>query len=268
MLGWRAAAAAGAPPFSRPGGPAMRSPHRPRRRLPVPRPALASAAIALALAACGGEGPLRFAVTFQDAQGIERGDEVEYKGLEVGEVTRVAIDEEGNVRVDVQLSPRHRGAVAMGSVIEVERAGVLGGRKLVITDGPGARIPMLPGAVLVGKEGEGTRAVDSLRQAGQSAVEGLSALGAGLAERVRGLRDSEEAGELADALTRFGEQAATMTREQAARFREEQIPAIRERAEELRRELEAKGLDEEAKKVWADFEQWLEEVRSGGSSPN
>lgn len=237
---------------------------RPRRIPPTPRTApVLGLAACLSLFACGGEGPLRFAVTFQDAQGLERGDDVEYKGLEVGEVTRVAIDEEGNVRVDVQVGARHRSSVAMNSILEVERAGVLGGRKLVIRDGEGARIPMLPGAVLVGRESAGTRAVESLRQAGQSAVEGLSALGAGLAERVRGLRDSEEAKGLADALTRFGEEASTMTREQAEKFREEQIPAIRERAEELRRELEAKGLDEDAKRVWEDFEKWLEEVRGG-----
>jgi ABC-type transporter Mla subunit MlaD len=239
--------------------------HRSPRHTALPRrftPWLA-VLVALVLFACGGDGPLRFAVTFQDAQGIERGDDVEYKGIEVGEVTRVAIDEEGNVRVEVEIRPRHRASVAMNSLFEVERAGVLGGRKLVIVDGEGARIPMLAGAVLVDKESEGTRAIDTIRQAGQDALHGVSALGASLAESVRGVRDSEKAKDLVDSLNRFGEEAATMTREQADRFRQERLPAIRERAEALRRELEGKGLDEEAKKIWQDFEQWLEEVRGG-----
>jgi hypothetical protein len=217
----------------------------------------------LALSACGGEGPLRFAILFQDAQGLSRGDHVEYKGLEIGEVTRIEIDPQGNVRVDLQIGVRHRGAIAMNSVFEVERSGMLGGRKLVVSDGVGARIPMLEGAELVGRESEGDRAVDSLRRAGQSAIEGVGALGEGLAERLRALRDSEEAKELADSLTRFGEETASMTREQAQRFREEHLPALRERAEKLRRELEEKGLEEDAKKVWDDFQRWLEEVQGG-----
>lgn len=218
----------------------------------------------LVVVGCGGEKPLRFAVLFQDAQGIERGDEIEYKGLEIGEVTKVAIDEEGNVRVDAFVGARHRGAVAMNSIFEVERAGVLGGRKLVVRDGEGARIPMLDGAELIGRESEGDRAIDSIRRAGKSAIEGVTALGEGLAERLRGLRDSEEAKELADSLARFGEETADMTREQAQRFREEQLPALRERAEELRRKLEEQGLEEDARRVWDDFQKWLEEVQGGG----
>jgi phospholipid/cholesterol/gamma-HCH transport system substrate-binding protein len=216
----------------------------------------------LGLLACRGEGPLRFAVLFQDAQGIERGDEVEYKGLEIGEVRRVDIDQEGNVRVEVEVRPRHRTAVAMSSVIDIERGGMLGGRKLVIRDGEGARIPMLEGAELMGRESGRDRAVDSLRRAGRDALESVGAVGESLAERFREIRDSEKGQELADSLTRLGEETATMTREQAERFREEQLPALRARAEELRRELEDKGLDDEAKEVWDDFEQWVESVRS------
>jgi len=247
--------------------PRIEPPPPPRRR-PTPRRWSSTVLVPLpllCLLACGGEGPLRFAVLFQDAQGIERGDDVEYKGLEIGEVTRVAVDEEGNVRIEVEVRPRHRGALSMGSLIDVERAGVLGGRKLVVRDGEGARIPMLEGAELIGRESEGDRAVDSLRRAGKSAIEGVSALGEGLTERLRALRESDEAKELADSLTRFGEEAATMTREQAERFREERLPALRERAEELRRELEEQGLEEDAKGMWEDFERWLEEVRNQGS---
>ena len=244
--------------------PDRRSTPRPRSRPVALWPGLcALLLLLLAPAGCGGEGPLRFAVLFQNAQGLERGDEVEYKGLEIGEVTGVAVDQQGNVRVEVEVRARHRAAVAMNSLVEVERAGVLGGRKLVVHDGPGARIPMIERAELIGRESEGDRAVDSLRRAGRSALEGLSALGEGLTERLRSLRDSEQAKELADALTRFGEETSQMSREQATRFREEQIPALRERAAELRRELEEKGLEEDAQRVWDDFQRWLEEVQGG-----
>ena len=79
-----------------------------------PRRASLSWALGLTIVAvlgCGGP-PLHLAVTYQDVQELEVGDEVVYKGLEIGTVTAVGVDEAGNVRVDFLVRRDYRSAVA------------------------------------------------------------------------------------------------------------------------------------------------------------
>lgn len=226
-----------------------------------PLPALLALSL-LAVAGCRTEQPLRFAVTFEHAQGIEAGDEVHYQGLEIGEVKEVDVDSAGAVRVTVEVEPKYRGAVARDSVVEVERAGVLGGRELVIRDGEdaGERIPLADGEVLVGREGELDDAVARLRSVGATAMERMRELGSDVQDRLTELGDSQQAQELAAAMERVREQMGDAGREGAQRLREEGLPAVRDRAEELRRALEAEGRGEEARDVLERVQRWLEET--------
>jgi ABC-type transporter Mla subunit MlaD len=208
------------------------------------------------LGACQREEPLRFAVLFEANEGLEAGDEVMYKDMEVGRVTEVGLDENGKVRVEVEVEPRYRGAVAMSSVISVARAGVLGGRRIEVSDGVGERAPVVPGSVLLGHDASSPTVLERLRSAGQDAMDRLGVVGADLERRLSEMQQSPEAAELREAMRRLGEQAA----DSSERLRAEGAEAVRQRAAELQRSLEAQGKGEEARDLAERIERWLGQV--------
>jgi ABC-type transporter Mla subunit MlaD len=212
-----------------------------------------------AVLACEREEPLRLSVLFEQNHDVESGADVMYKDMKVGRVDKVGLDENGKVRLELAVDPQYRGAVAANSLVAVERAGVMGGRRLVVTDGSGERLPLAPGAVLLGHEEDSPTVLDRLRTAGQGAMARLGELGVDLERGLDELKQSPEADELRAAMTRLGEQAA----EGSERLRAEGVEAVRQRAAELQRKLEAEGKTEEARDLAERVERWLEEA--GGS---
>ena len=91
----------------------------PGRRITPPRVLIAAAALCLTVACGGGDKPLVFSVTFQEARGLEAGDAVFFRGLEIGQVEDVGLDESGLVRATVEVDPEHRSAIAYTSIIEI-----------------------------------------------------------------------------------------------------------------------------------------------------
>ena len=161
----------------------MSVPHRPSfGSVSAPRPRfVATCALALVAAvACERAEPLRFTVLFEQNHDVEAGDAVVYKEMEVGRVTAVGLDANGKVSVEVQIEPRYQGAMATTSLVSVERAGVLGGRRLVVADGEGERLPLPPGSTLIGHEANTPGVFERLRAASQGAMAGLGAVGADL----------------------------------------------------------------------------------------
>lgn len=239
---------------------------RARQRRYGHRPAIASCVLVGGLLggllACEREEPLRFAVLYEENHDLESGDVVVYKDMEVGRVTEVGLDENGKVRVDVQVEARYRGALAANSILAVERAGVLGGRQLVVTDGPGDRLPLAENAVLIGHEDSSPGVFDRLRTAGQEAMARIGELGADLERRLDDLQQSPEADELRAAMSRLGEQAA----EGSERLRTEGVAAVRQRAAELQRKLEAEGKSAEARDLADRIERWLQQVEAPAAS--
>jgi ABC-type transporter Mla subunit MlaD len=209
--------------------------------------------------ACEREAPLQFTVLFEQNHEVEAGDAVVYKDIEVGRVREVGLDENGKVRVEVQVEPRYRGALATSSRVAVERAGMLGGRRLIVTDGEGERLPLPAGSILIGHEVASPTVLERLQTAGQDAMAGLGALSADLERRLDEMQQSPEAEELRAAMRRAGEQVAASSE----RLRTEGIEAVRQRSEELQRKLEAEGKSEEAKELAAQMERWL--AQAGGS---
>ena len=222
-------------------------------------PGVTLALCALALSstiACEREAPLQFTVLFEQNHEVEAGDAVVYKDMEVGRVREVGLDENGKVRVEVQVEPRYRGAVATSSLVSVERAGMLGGRRLLVTDGDGERLPLPEGSVLIGHEVASPTVLERLQSASEGAMARLGELGADLELRLDELQQSPEAEELRAAMARAGEQVAAGSE----RLRTEGLEAVRRRSEELQRKLEAEGKSEEAKELAAQVERWLAEA--------
>ncbi|REJ86104.1 MAG: MCE family protein [Acidobacteria bacterium] len=247
---------------------------------------LVPAAAAL-LSGCGnGDDALEFAVTFDDAGGIGDGDEVVYKGLDIGEVTGVGVDQQGNVRVDVRVRSDYRGAIATNSLIEIERAGLLGGRQLTVRDGEGERRPLEDRGVLAGTLGPVSSAVSSLRSMSTQALTALRETANDLEGRLRGEGEGEGEGEGAEgepSEPSVASQLAELTaafeslRQQAEtdgieaddpRLRAE-VEKVRERLDALRARLaeEGTGLRERLTPLLEDLERWLRNESNQGEGP-
>lgn len=234
--------------------------------------------------ACASEEPLRFAVTFDDAGGIERGDEVHYKGLEIGEVRSVGVDSGGKVRVEVEVEGKYSEALTTTSMVEIERAGLLGGRQLTVRDGDGPRQALRSGDVLEGTLGPLSGAVTSLRDMGAQALSSLQERADDLQERIRSARDAAidaETTEGADAqgdqeppaarqLAELGAALEALSREAAEAEQEAQDPAQREELQQrmaevqeqltiLREKLaaESEDLRQQVQPLLEDVEEWI-----------
>ena len=190
---------------------------------------------------------LVFTVTFESAAGLESGMPVFHRGLEIGEVTRVGLDSQGLVEIEVVVEAEYRSAVAENSVIRSETRGLRRRLRLTVEDGEGERITIENGAVIEGHP----RVLDDV----------LSRMEEGAVKAWQSLSDSarELQGELAE--------AAEQGREEFRRIRREQAPELRRQAEQVRRQLEEAGMTEEAEKYWAEFEAWLEGLESSDGNP-
>ena len=229
----------------------------------LPRLGLCGLVVVALLIGCGGgEQPLRFAVTFEAADGLEAGDEVHFRDLEIGTVTKVGLDENGLVRADVEVEPEHRSAVAYNSVIEIRRAGILGGRQLLVSEGEGPRAAVRDGAVLTGSQGMTSEALEAIKGASRTALESLQQLGTDLQQRFSELSDSPEAAEMQEALTSYRERLEELGSEGAEKMREE-AKKLREKADEMGRALEEKGLEERARELREEVEAILEKGSGG-----
>lgn len=215
----------------------------------------------VAAVACWGPEPFRFHVTFEEVDDLEPGAPVLHRGLVVGEVTDVGLDEHGLVLVTVELEDEYRTAVASNSVIRVEATGLRRRRQLVIEEGPGPRQPLEPGDVLSGSEGVVDDAVTRLGEAARGAWESAADAAGDLADRIRTWAESDEARELADSLDALRREAVEQGREGWTRLREEEIPELREKAAELRRTLAEREGPAEAERFWSQFESELDKLR-------
>ena len=227
----------------------------------VSRLAPVAALALLVLAACRAPEPLRFGVTFEDAGGVKRGNRVVHRGLEVGKVTRVGIDDQGLVLVSVEVEDRFRGAVARNSIVRIERYGIRRRVQLNLQDSEGERIPLTDGDVLKGSEGVVDDLVTKIQDVTGQVFDRAAEEASTIAERLRTLPDSPEIQDFSEALRLFGEETAQRSREGWTRWREEELPRLRERAEAARRQLEESGMLEEAEELRRDFESWLEKTQ-------
>ncbi len=198
----------------------------------------------LATPGCSRREPLRFEVVFEDAGGLEEGMPVTHRGLEIGKVTAVGLDEAGLIQVSVEVKDRFRTAVSKDSVIRPESYGLRRHTRLTIEDPKPAadapRIAVADGDVLVGTPGLVDDVLSTLQETARAAWE----------------KTRETAAELGESL----DQAAERGREDWKRLQREQVPALRQQAEAVRKQLEEAGLPEEAERFWREFEGWLDKL--------
>lgn len=225
------------------------------------RPYLAALSL-LALVACRGSEPLHLQVTFEELQGLEPGARVVHRGLVVGKVTDIGLDDQGLVLVSLTIAPKYRTAVARNSIIRVDAVGLRRRRQLVIEEGPGPRIAVQEGDVLKGSEGLVDDTVTDIKDAAHEVWESAGAIARDLAETLRDWASSDEARELMDSLDELRREATEQTGEGWRQLRDEELPRLRAKAKELHRRLAEGGAEEEAERFWSKFEEEFSKLRA------
>jgi uncharacterized protein YukE len=222
------------------------------------------------LAACTGPRPIEFTVTFDDAQGLEPGDEVVYRGVVIGTVREVTV-RDARVHALVRVDPEHLAAVYKEADFAIESAGttgaLTGSRELVMTDSTGERTPVAEGDVIHGRGGRIERALGRLQQAWQGASEAAREFGSEVERLVKDVRTAPETEEFLSALSEFGSEARETGREEYEKLRRERLPELKREAEQLRDKLLSEGRKQEAEEFWEGFKEWLRDV-AGDEPPS
>lgn len=206
---------------------------------------------------------LTFTVTFDEVAGLEPGDAVVYKGLEVGKVREIRLTRSGPIEVELGIYREHRRLLYREARFLLERT-VTGGHRIAVYDTEGPRTPIEGGEVVAGRRAPLGELMGKVRDLGRDLVtEGAERLSEQIDAWREGLGDSQEEADLVERARAYAERTAEMSREQLERFRREELPELERRATRLRRWLEEQGRKADAERFWRDFREWLESVDEG-----
>ena len=222
----------------------------------------------LAAVSCTTEPPLVFTLAFDDEVPRKKGNDVVYKGIRIGKVQSVDLNEGGAVAVVVRIENRHRAIPYREAVYRVARAEGDDKKRYVvrIEDREVAeRTPVERGDILEPVEGweSGLLTLDEAKKKTAEAWRALTEGAQNLMDRARTYAESDQAKELRDSMDSFLKDSRERSEEYLRKFREEDYPRLKEQAEAYRQWLMEQDLVEEARKFWEEFLRWSEEVLRG-----
>ncbi|MGH9379393.1 MAG: MlaD family protein [Thermoanaerobaculia bacterium] len=206
---------------------------------------------------------LTFTVTFNEVDGLEPGDAVVYKGLDIGKVREITLTRSGPIEVELGIYREHRQLLYREARFLLERT-VTGGHRIAVYDTEGPRTPIEGGEVVAGRRAPLGELMGKVRNLGRDLVtEGAERLSGQIDAWRERLGDSREEVDLVESARDYAERAAEMSREQLERFRREELPELERRAARVRRWLEEQGHKADAERFWRDFRDWIESVGDG-----
>jgi len=228
---------------------------------------LALALVSVVLSCSGGEGPLEFTVTFEDAQGLQPGQFVVYNGIRVGEVREVDLDASGRVVVLVRAYDKYRDALYREAEFVIEKPGgmidVSGERQITVNDRSRPRTPIENGDVIEGTDGW----VDSALGRLGDLVQGAGEYGRAVWDKARAYATSPQAQELYRSLEDAAARAREVGVEGYRTFMEETYPELEAKALAFKNWLVEQGRLEEAKQFWNDFVEWSKRLLGSTEEP-
>jgi hypothetical protein len=212
------------------------------------------------LIGCGKEKPLSFTVTFSDAKNLQQGQFLVYKGIRIGEVISVGLDEGGAVRVDVTVDDKYRTTVYQEAEFSIEKpSGVVdlsGERQLTMNDRSGVRTPLKGGEIIVGSEGGLDHWINKIKDAGTDIWEAVKGFSSNVGDLFGKSDSSSEGQEFLKALSEYAGRAKDMSKDQFEEFSQRTLPDLEKKAEGVRERLEKEGKKEQAQQFWEDFNRW------------
>jgi hypothetical protein len=212
-----------------------------------------------------GHGDLDFDILFQDGDGLKPGQPVIFKGVEIGEVTRVGIDEDGTVRFSVTIKDEYRDTVYREARYTIEKPdgsfSYSDLRQITIYDRSSeSRTTVTPGDVIEGSDGLLADWMEAAAGYGKQLWAAAEVAFEEFSREIAEFSHSPEGQDLQRELRNFGEKIRQLNREQVEAFRREHLPVIEQNVRDMRDRLEAAGKSKEAEDLWKAFQSWYEAV--------
>jgi len=214
------------------------------------------------------EKPLSFQITFNNAKNLATGQFVVYKGIRIGEVASVKLNQEGKVVAIVSIYPEHRQLPYREAQFLIEKPGGItdlsGEKQITMKDrrSPG-RTPITDGELIEGTDGIFGQLTDIASGYGAVALESLGAAKDQLVTEFGSFLESPEGKELVNGMQTFAEEAKRQGQEKYQEFVTKQLPELEKQARQMRDKLEKEGYGDKAKEFWKSFQQWTEEATGG-----
>jgi hypothetical protein len=209
---------------------------------------------------CGGETPLMFTLTFKDAQGLQPGQFLVYKGIRIGEVTDVGFDQGGSVKVEIKVNTKYRNAVYQEAEFVIQKSSgvvdVSGERQVTMNDRSGFRTPLKGGEIIVGSEGGLDHWINKIKDAGTDMWDAVKGFSSNVGDLFGKSDSSSESQEFLKALSEYAGRAKEMSEDQLEEFSKRTLPDLEKKAEGVRERLEKEGKKEQAQQFWEDFNRW------------
>ncbi|MEE8586586.1 MAG: MCE family protein [Acidobacteriota bacterium] len=97
---------------------------------------------------------LRFTITFEEADNLQPGHLVVYKGVQIGRVVSVDLDPGGRIRVDVEIESDRRELVYQEACFRIHKPflDTTGKRHIEMEDTNGTRTAIQPGGIVEGAD--------------------------------------------------------------------------------------------------------------------
>jgi len=236
----------------------------------------------MATVACG-ERPLEIDVEFDRVDGLRSGDPVAYRGVRIGRVREVRLDDQGRARVGIRIHPDHRELITTTCRFRLRPDPAResqGGKLLAVLPGREPGRPLPPDARVRGESGQPwpdlTELSEALQGLARNAEEGLAHFTRHLEEFLGGLEDlaeDEEVERFRREMEEAARQARHTGRKQWERFQEDVLPGLREDARRLAESLERTGREIEASHLLEQIQRfgersfWEEERSSDPDGP-
>lgn len=206
---------------------------------------------AILLSALGGCAPstLDFTIRFDGVHGLKKGDPVYFEAAVIGSVDEVEYTDAGDFLVGIAIRKEFASAATDASKFYIDFHPQNRNQKAIqVVQVVKGGTPIDAGAVIDGH----TKYAVLYEQFAHELGKNLSMVESGINEFFRALQDfsdSEQLGEIEKQLDDIIADLDDMTREMKYRLEHEILPRLREKIEELRKNLEGKGQDEDLKSL-------------------
>jgi sporulation protein YlmC with PRC-barrel domain len=206
-------------------------------------------------------GSLDFHLVFADAELLEQGCPVVYKGVKIGTVRDVDFDEKGDVEVTVRIKGKYSKVVYREAsfIIEPYERGSEGKSyiQLRIKDAEADKRTRITKGDRIVVDSAWSSKLNEVAAEISSWFKRNSKL---LIDDSKEFSVSPEGRELKKSLQALAHHAREGGNAQFKKFMEDDFPKIQEEAEALRDQIGKDGTMEEAEDFWQDFKEWSEEM--------
>ena len=221
--------------------------------------------IALIVSSCGkSNDSLTFNISFKNSNNLNKGQFVVYKGIRIGEVTDIALKDDGQVYVTVKIAPEFKEKTYKEAEFIIEKPGgfldMSGEKQITMTDHEGTHTSLKEGDVVRGYDGLLDHLIGKAADFGKAAYTWAGNMSQYVIQSIGEFAQSPEAKNFVAALKNYGEKAKTLSEEQYDKFKQDELPKLLEDGRKLKEQMEKEGQTEKAQKFWDELTSSVDKI--------